>query len=89
MMAALVTALVIAAPSGAPLSRTPLEAGIADMLCGTIDSSAPLATGRDATICVGFQGKEGGSTGQKAVFTAKVDHYSKLSVDSRAPPPSQ
>ena len=86
MAALVVSFLAGAALASKQLCRTPAECGIADGLCGSLDSSLPLAMHDKVNVCVGFQGAVGnGANGQKAVFTVHVDHYSTLSVDTCAP----
>ena len=65
------------------LCRTPQECGLADGLCGASDPNARLSRSDPATLCVGFQGQNGGP-GKKALFNVQVDHYSTLSVDTCA-----
>lgn len=71
-----------AAADGQLLCRSAEECGHAHDLCGKLHGAFPLAVRDQATVCVGFQGTEGGSSGQKALFLVEVDKYASLRVDT-------
>lgn len=71
------------------LCRTPQECGIIvePANCGSLGLS--VRVGDEVTLCMGFQPSNGSAAnGGKVLFRVKVDSFSKLRVDTRAPRPS-